>query len=169
VPVHESVTESQSEQPLLGAILELRKAVVRLVEEQKARVLSRAETRDLGASASVPNDPAPAADEPRPQPVPVTVAADEPHLPPTPRRRVPEPLRSAPIEIAAEPVVVTAGAVKSSAAQADPQTNDEAGADGVSRPEDARQRLDALARLLDKRAKHTSGRPPEPGARPDEP
>jgi hypothetical protein len=170
VPVHESVTESQSEQPLLGAILELRKAVVRLVEEQKARVLSRAETHDLGApaSASLPNDQVSAVDEPRPQPVPLPVAADESQLAPAPRRWVPEPPRPAPKEIAAEPVVVTAGAVKPSAAQAEPQAPDEVGTDGASRPEDPRQRLDALARLLDKRAKHTTGRPPDQGARTDE-
>lgn len=101
VSEHETVSTTETDEALLGAIGELREAVGRMIEEQMELVL-----RGLDYAATVKTEPAP---PPAPS-VPATVAP--PNLEPTSR----EP---------SEPI--------------------QAG--------DSRQRLDALAKLLDRRLK----------------
>jgi hypothetical protein len=129
----------------------MREAVLRLIDDQKSRLLSREAETEVA-------DP-----------------------PPAPRLSPQEPVGPAPLSAEAEgdsrpkrattapgPAPREAPAVVVSTAPAMPATGTDAGtADptpGV-RPEDARQRLDALARLLDKRLKQAAGPAAEPASK----
>ena len=135
------------EHPLLWAIVELRETVNRLVEDQKALVLSLPSE----ASGAVPA-PVLAQDAPVSAP-----AARATTVPPAAggaegRRRkspTPRPAQAAPASVKGEAVV-------SRPTSLDSITDPPAG-----KPQDPRQRLDALAKLLDKRLKQTV----EPGSR----
>jgi hypothetical protein len=144
--------ENEPENPLLWAILEFRETLNRLIEEQKALVLSRAvEEAELMPAASVSAErfPARVAPSPAPQPLVVAIAATaeleaKPRKPVAPGR--PElPGVTSPLPSPAEM----------------PETE----AMVAARLDDPRQRLDALARLLDKRLRQSAAQGTETGTR----
>jgi len=129
VPGNEAEAQGSSGNALLRAILEMREAVTRHVEEFRSLLLTREGPAEVVETAVAPPPPAfLEAEPPTPAPAPVKPPA---------------------------PVVSV--------------TVDEIPAAG--RPEDARQRLEALARLLDKRARQSSSSstPSAAADRPGEP
>lgn len=161
MPLHESVTENPAGQPLLWAIQEMREAVVRLVDEQKARGLTRVPFTDapgpeFGAAFETASKVETPRAEPRPVPVPVTPQPDDPAPYSSPRRGSSARRRSFSKDDPSEPATVNVSLTRPRSALAEPTPPEPAataGQDGPNRSEDPRQRLDALARLLDKRVK----------------
>lgn len=133
------------EHPLLWAIVELRETVNRLVEDQKALILSI-------PSEAITEAPAPAQN--------TTVSA------PAARATTAAPAagvaegrqRKSPI---ARPAHASAASVKAGAVVSPPSSLESITDRPAGKPPDPRQRLDALAKLLDKRLKQTV----EPGSR----
>jgi hypothetical protein len=120
-------TEAERSHPLLGAITDLRDALDRLIEEQKSLVLRYG----TELTAAVP---------PISSPSLVALPEIEPEPPPT-RKSAPSGSRPRPAAPSRAPFVEPV----------EPVANEPA------RPEDARQRLDALAaKLLDRRLRQTS-------------
>jgi hypothetical protein len=122
---------STSTSPLLGAIAELRDHIYRVFEEQKALLPSR----DAEATPGPVSAPAPRVVPGPPQPVAIT-----------PEVESASPVRATSARSVEPTVPVPAPAESVQPNQAD------AGSGG-GRAEDPRQRLDALAKLLDKRLK----------------
>jgi hypothetical protein len=137
VPAYEQKTQTGSGNALLWAIMEAREAISGQIEEFRTLLMSR--------DAAVEVEAAPPA-----APGLVTVAVSEPPAVVEPRpRRAPSP---------PEPRATTAPV--EGLAGGPPSPGDEPPAPAPARSEDARQRLDALARLLDKRARQSSGDAP---------
>ncbi len=130
-----ATTEPGRSHPLLWAIVEFREQIDRLIEEQKALVLSR-------AAEPVAPEPAP----PKPEPiVPEAPTAPEP-VPRAARAFSASAPRTRPVDNPPQSVPVVEPAELSTPEPA--------------RPDDARQRLDALAaKLLDRHRKHAAADP----------
>jgi hypothetical protein len=124
----EKVGEIGSTSPLLGAIADLREQICRLFEEQKALL----QNREAEATPAPPSAPVARVMTSPPQPVAVVA---EPESPSPPRAPSPRPVEVPP------------------PAEAVPTAPADAGSGPGGRSEDPRQRLDALAKLLDKRLK----------------
>jgi hypothetical protein len=159
----ETTPETERSHPLLWAIVEFREALDRLVEEQRALVLNRGvDTAAPDAPppgiavgvATLPPQPAPVAVPPVPVPASATVAST-PEAEPSARKFNPPGPRPRPTESPTpQPALVPAAEPAAPLALAA----------AASRPEDPRQRLDALAKLLDRRAKNTTHElAPRPG------
>ena len=155
--MHESVTENPADQPLLWAILEMREAVVRLVDEQKSRVLTRVPLTDsAGPEPGTAFGYAPPVVKSQAEPGPAHSPPEE-TVPNSPPKRGPSARhRPFPKDVPSEPDTVNVSMSRPSPALVEsqpPESSATAGQDGSGRSEDPRQRLDALARLLDKRVK----------------
>jgi hypothetical protein len=135
---------SGSVPPLLRAILELREVVNRLIDEQESRLLAL----EAESEPNVAPNPGPSP-EPSPVPDPPDLAEEAAVAEPRPRRAGPPAPKPAPATPVQAPAAVHP-------APDDPTS-------GV-RPEDARRRLDALARRLDERLKHPGGSGPHEGS-----
>jgi hypothetical protein len=132
----EKVREIGSTSPLLGAIADLREFTYRLFEEQKALLQSR----DAEAMPGLVSAPAPRVVPGPPQPVAVSPEVENSSPVRTTSASAP-----APVPVPARSVELSLPAEVVQPSQAD------AGPGG--RAENPRQRLDALAKLLDKRLK----------------
>jgi hypothetical protein len=131
----ESIPSVEPENPVLGAIIEFRATLNRLFDEQKAFVLSRAgEESEAKADADALPTQAPPIP---PQPVAAELPAVTRKPLPVNRSEVTEVAAPAPSPSETAETVSTEAAVG-------------------GKPDDPRQRLDALARLLDKRLKQQS-------------
>jgi hypothetical protein len=124
----DKVGEIGSTSPLVGAIADLREFICRLFDEQKALLLSR----DAEATPGPASAPAPMVVSGPPQ----LVAASAEVEGSSPVRKPSAPARSMESPVPTEAV---------------PPIQADTGPGG--RPEDSRQRLEALAKLLDKRLK----------------
>jgi hypothetical protein len=131
------------EHPLLWAIVELRETVEQLIEEQKAQ-LARALIGARVAGEPAPRVPATSSRS-------IGTAATKEESSEGRRKRTP-----APRPITAEPAAMATDTRLAASASVGSKVVESAG-----KPQDPRQRLDALAKLLDKRLKQTV----EPGSR----
>jgi hypothetical protein len=156
--------EHEPEQPLLAAISEFRSAVNRLIDEHKAWALSRGwgaqEAKQVTSEGTEPGAferPATSAAviEADPQ---LTAREVRPMAPPRPRART-EP--TAPVVPTPTPGPAPADALTRSTERLR-ETTPAAEASPATASDDPRQRLDALAKLLDRRLKQTGSPSPKP-------
>ncbi|MFO0954518.1 MAG: hypothetical protein U0835_25825 [Isosphaeraceae bacterium] len=151
------ITEIQTGQPLLIAIRGLRESVVRFAEERRARAVGRepsaeetppapARSAYLGGTAAP--EPAPTAVSPKAVRPSETETSDRAGA----RRRAGFNPRPATIEPQGDHPAASTSRAHSAEEPA-------AGSPDPARPEDARQRLEALARLLDRRVRQSPGSP----------
>jgi hypothetical protein len=134
--------EDERRHALLWALAEFREDLVRLIDEQLALAANRAVEPAAAVEPLAPPAPKPLAPTPT-----LTPPAAEPE---------PAPVRAAPVTPRPRPREVSPPAP----APAEPAA--------AARGDDPRQRLDALAKLLDRRLKQTAAPTGEPASKGDE-
>jgi hypothetical protein len=145
VPGEEAVPKTERSHPLLWAIVDFRETLERLIEDQKELILSR-------GTEPVTSEP-----PPTPHGFAAPIAVTPPAIPaPVPPMSV---ARTCARDVAPPP--------KSAAPAPIDAPDDQAPADPdpAGQTEDPRKRLDALAKLLDRRLKQTTPGSVEPSAR----
>jgi hypothetical protein len=162
VAENEQDTEVEAANALLCAILEFRITINRLVEEQKALVLGRAQAeREPEMELAVVAPAAPVSVPARPQPAAALASAPGPVAPAfegdSKKRRQTAAGRPRLADLAPASAVAVVAPVEPAPSR---------DATAPSRTDNPRQRLDALARLLDKRAKQSTVPAAGPSANP---
>ena len=156
MPGEEAVPETDRSHPLLWAIVDFRETLDRLIEDQKELILSRGTEF---ATSEPPPTPhvfaAPTAVTPSPISAPVSPMSFAP-APPS----LPLPHKGGGDENPPSPLVGEGEGRAGGSGQAPVDPDPAAG-----QTEDPRKRLDALAKLLDRRLKHATTDSVEPSSR----